>query len=78
MTLPTKPILPQTAIAALNNQGRADLALYLTKLDALIGAIASGNAPALPNATNDIAARQAGVAVGEFYRNGSVVMVRVT
>lgn len=32
----------------------------------------------LPNYANDAAAATGGVAVGELYRNGSVVMVRVT
>jgi len=31
----------------------------------------------LKNATNDAAAATAGVAVGELYRNGSVLMVRI-
>lgn len=33
--------------------------------------------PFLINAANDSAASAAGVAIGELYRNGSVVMVRV-
>ena len=32
----------------------------------------------LPNAANDAAAASAGVEVGGFYRNGSVLMVRVS
>lgn len=32
----------------------------------------------LVNAVNDVAAASAGVAVGELYRNGSVLMVRVS
>lgn len=36
------------------------------------------NMKTLTNAVNDAAAASAGVAVGEMYRNGSVLMVRVT
>ena len=51
---------------------------YMAKLDALVTAISAGNAPNnLVNAVNDAAAQAAGVAVGQFYRNGSVMMVRV-
>lgn len=32
----------------------------------------------LPNYANDAAAATGGVKVGELYRNGSIVMVRVT
>lgn len=77
MTLPVKPPLSQAAISWLFAQGRQDLAQYLTKVDALLAAIAAGNVGALTNATNDVAAQRAGVAVGQIYRNGSVLMVRV-
>ena len=50
---------------------------YMVKLDALVAALASGNAPTLVNAANDAAAKSAGVAQGAFYRNGSILMVRV-
>jgi hypothetical protein len=36
------------------------------------------NYAALKNAANDGAAATAGVPVGELYRNGSVLMVRIT
>jgi hypothetical protein len=79
MTLPTKNPLPFPAVAWLNDQGRQDLAQYLTKLDALIVALAAGNAPTgIVNAANDVAARNQGVGIGKFYRNGSVYQVRVT
>jgi len=32
----------------------------------------------LVNAANDVAAAAAGVSIGEMYRNGSVLMVRVS
>lgn len=38
---------------------------------------AAGRTPTLVNAANDAAAAAAGVEVGENYRNGSVVMIRV-
>jgi hypothetical protein len=50
---------------------------YLSKLDALVAAIAAGNLPVLVNAANDAAAAAAGVLVGQIYRNGSVLMMRV-
>jgi len=51
---------------------------YMAKLDALVAAISAGNAPSnLVNAANDAAAAAAGVQLFQFYRNGSVMMVRV-
>jgi hypothetical protein len=49
---------------------------YMSKLDALITALASGQLPPLTNAANDAAAAAAGVQVGFLYRNGSVLMQR--
>ena len=43
---------------------------YMAKLDAVFATIAI-------NAANDAAAAAAGVPVGSFYRNGSVIQVRV-
>lgn len=82
MTLPAKnkfdPKLPIADVAdgqARPNQNFRD---YMTKLDALIAALAAGGAPSnLVNAANDAAAAAAGVPVGNFYRNGSVLQVRV-
>ncbi len=48
---------------------------YARKLDLVIRNVAFGS---LTNAANDAAAASAGVAIGELYRNGSVVMIRVT
>jgi len=78
VTLPAKNPLPQTATSWLMAQGRQDLAQYLVKLDALVAALAAGNLGTLKNAANDAAAHNQGVGVGQFYRNGSVLMVRVT
>ncbi|MDI1265593.1 MAG: hypothetical protein PS018_20290 [bacterium] len=51
---------------------------FLSKLDALVAALAAGGVPNnLVNAANDAAAAAGGVAVGNMYRNGSVLMVRV-
>lgn len=50
---------------------------YLLKLDALVAALAAGNLGVLVNAVNDAAAAAGGVAIGQSYRNGSVLMVRV-
>lgn len=62
---------PQFAIA--DNAGRASQSFrdYLRALDA-------GALPILVNAVNDAAAAAAGVPVNYMYRNGSVLMVRVT
>ena len=78
MTLPTKSPLPQPALTWFTSQGRQDYAQYITKLDALISAMAGGNVGTLTNAANDAAAAAAGVAIGQLYRNGSILNVRVT
>jgi hypothetical protein len=49
-----------------------------THLEATFAALAMPGGLTLTNAANDAAAATAGVAVGSLYRNGSVVMVRVT
>lgn len=78
MALPAKTTFPQPATQWLVQQQQLALAQYFAKLDALVTALAQGSAPVLVNAINDVAAAKAGVGVGQFYRNGSVVMVRVT
>lgn len=50
---------------------------YMAKLDALVTAMAAGNLPTLVNAANDAAAAAGGVNIGQMYRNGSQLMVRV-
>ncbi len=50
---------------------------YMRSLDALVTAIATGMNVSLTNAANDGAAAAAGVNVGQLYRNGSIIMVRV-
>ena len=76
--LPTKSPLPQPSLTWFASQGRQDYAQYITKEDALIAALAGGNVGILANAANDAAAAAAGVAIGQMYRNGSVLNVRVT
>ena len=78
MTLPAKNKFdPQFAL----NAGGVPSQLfrdYMIKLDQLVTALATGNVPAnLVNAANDAAAAAGGVVVGQMYRNGSVLMVRV-
>ena len=79
MTLPVKNRFdPGFSIA--DREGKPTQAFrdYMAKLDALVTAIAAGNAPSnLVNAANDGAAAAAGVQLFQFYRNGSVMMVRV-
>ena len=77
MTLPNKPKFdPQFP---LNSGGPPSQMLrdYMTKLDALVAAMAAGNEGQLGDYANDAAAAAGGVAVGQKYRNGSQVMVRV-
>jgi len=58
-----------------NKDGKAiqAFAQYVSNLDAF----SVGNPATLPNAVNDAAAATAGVGVGNLYRNGSQLMVRV-
>ena len=78
MTLPTKnrfdPTLPIDDKGNMPSQIFRD---YMTKLDALIVALSKGTAPALVNAANDAAAARAGVGVGQLYRNGNAIQVRL-
>ena len=78
MTLPNKTKF-DPSFAIVDKDGRPTQLFrdYLAKLDALVGAMAGGNAPVLVNAANDASAAAAGVAIGNFYRNGSILMVRV-
>ena len=80
MALPKKSVLPQPAFPWVDGEGRPTQAFaqYITSVDQLLAAIATGNAPTLTNAANDAAAAKLGVAVGNLYRNGSVLQVRVT
>ena len=54
---------------------------YFLTLDAAVRNLCNnlfGSPTQLVNAANDAAAAKAGVKVGQLYRNGSIVMVRVT
>jgi hypothetical protein len=77
MTLPTKNVLSNPTIAYFSAQGRADYAQYIQALDALVAALAAGNVGALKQAANDAAAARAGVGIGQIYRSGSALQVRV-
>ena len=79
MTLPAKdPFQAAFPIAGSTGHPSQAFALYMSKLDALVNALAAGNQPAgLVNAANDALAAAGGVAVGQTYRNGSVLQVRV-
>lgn len=50
---------------------------YFASLDVNARLLSAGRINSLINAANDAAAAAAGVVVGQFYRNGSVVMIRV-
>jgi hypothetical protein len=79
MTLPAKNPLPSPSFPITGTGGvpAQSFSQYMAKLDALINALAAGNAPTLANAANDAAAKAAGVAIGQLYRNGSAVQVRM-
>ena len=80
MSLPAKnkfdPVLPIVDVMASVGRPNQNFRDYMAKLDALVAALAAGNAPVLFNAVNDAAAAAGGVNVGQFYRNGSIVMQR--
>ncbi len=79
MTLPTKNRFDITiSITEKGDKPSVIFRDYLSKLDALVVAMAAGGVPNnLVNAANDAAAALAGVQVGSMYRNGSILMVRV-
>lgn len=55
----------------------SSLAQYMVALDIVVSSF-FGRTTGLINAANDGAAAAAGVQVNQLYRNGSVVMIRVT
>lgn len=67
---------PQFALVDKDGKPTALFRDYMNKVDALLAAMKNGNAPVLANAANDAAAALAGVAIGQLYRNGSVLMQR--
>jgi hypothetical protein len=74
--------LPGPNIAYVNRDGTPSqvFAQYMQVIDALLGALASnqvGNPIQLTQAVNDAAAAAAGVGIGQLYRNGSALLVRV-
>lgn len=78
MTLPAKNKFdPQFAIVS--NDGRPTQMFrdYLSSLDALVTALTTQANVVLGNFANDAAAAAGGVQVGQLYRNGSVIQVRV-
>jgi len=82
MATPQGP-LPSPSLPWIDKPGTPSLAFrqYFLTLDAAVKALVKGlfGTPVqLTNAANDAAAAAAGVAIGQFYRNGSVVQIRVT
>lgn len=73
--------LPQPNLRMVQQDGTPARAyvLYFPTLDAAVRALVAGNigVATLTNAVNDAAAAAAGVAIGQLYRNGSVVQIRV-
>ena len=83
MAAPPDTPLPQPTFdwVTQSNRPTQPFAQYMAKLDACVRALAGGlfGSPVqLVNAANDAAAAAAGVAIGQVYRNGSVVQIRVT
>lgn len=78
MTLPAKNKFdPQFPITERGDKPSQIFRDYMAKLDAAVTALFTGGNVALTDAANDAAAAAAGVQVGQPYRNGSVIMVRV-
>lgn len=92
MALPPDVPLPQPTFGWTQNTGKPTqpFAQYMAKLDACVRALAGvavspttvsplfGTPIQLFNAANDVAAAAGGVPIGGAYRNGSVMMIRVT
>lgn len=81
MAIDFKPPLPRPDLPLVTPQdGRLTLsnAQYLQALDQTVRALAAGQLGSVVNAANDAAAARAGVAVGQLYRSGSQLMIRVS
>jgi hypothetical protein len=79
MAVTFKGSLPQPNFPYVDGQGKPTLqfAQYVAALDAVVRSLAGDTVGTLTNAANDAAAATAGIAVGQLYRNGSAVMVRI-
>lgn len=79
MTLPVKNKFdPQFPLVDKDGKPTQQFRDYLSALDNLVTAIAKGNhSAAIVNAANDAAAAALGVVIGQEYRNGSVLQIRV-
>ena len=73
---PPRPDLPWTT----PQDGRLSVPTgqYVQALDHAVRQLAASQVGTLVNATNDAAAAAAGVAIGQMYRSGSQVLVRVS
>ena len=77
MTLPPKNKFDPGQPITQGNTASQSFRDYMTKIDALITAMSQGNTAGLVNAASDAAAATAGVSVGQLYRNGNTVHVRL-
>lgn len=79
MSLPAKDKKFDPGFALVDKDGRPTPLFrdYMAMVDRLLTALQAGYAPALVNAANDGAAAVAGVAVGQEYRNGNAIQVRL-
>ena len=67
---------PSTAFVESDRRPAFPFAQYLSILDQLFRGFTGGNA-GLTNAANDGAAAAAGVQIGQLYRNGNAVQIRL-
>jgi hypothetical protein len=80
MSIPFKQPPPRPDIPWIDtDDGRPELfiAQYFTALDTLVRQLAAGQVGTLTDAANDTAAAAAGVQVGQMYKTGSALKVRV-
>jgi hypothetical protein len=79
MSLPVKDKRFDPGFALVDRDGRPTQLFrdYMVMVDRLLMQLQAGFAPTLFNAANDAAAAAGGVAIGQLYRNGSVVQMRV-
>lgn len=74
--LPPAPQAATPIVDLRSGQPSVAMAQYFLMLDQLFRGLTGGNA-GLVNAANDAAAAAAGVQIGQLYRNGNAVQIRL-
>lgn len=79
MTTAAKPNLPPAQFQLMQQSLKPtqQFAQWLSGVDTLFAAFGTPNLKTLVDAADDAAAATKGVAVGQAYRNGSILMVRI-